>query len=124
MEILIQQMMFIHYCIHVILITSKWASNICSLQLNGNDNNTPQVIPIILCFIHCFAVFVMMTCTLYTSQHRSGWNCKYYLAGKTYQHWWNKLHWNSCNQLNVKITITFYTVWVYYNEDKPGLHCK
>ena len=50
-----------------------------------NDNNTPRVIPIalILCFI--------MTCTLYTSQYRSGSNetsaCKYYLAGKTNHHW-------------------------------------
>ena len=60
----------------------------------GNDNNTSQDIPIILCFIHCITVFVticfIMTCTLYTSQYRSRSNetstCKYYLEGKSNQY--------------------------------------
>ena len=33
-----------------------------------------------------------MTCTLHTSQYRPGSNeTKYYLAGKTNQHWGNKI---------------------------------
>ena len=62
----------------------------------SQDNNIPQVIPIILCFIHCIAVFVticfIMTCTLYTIVNIDQDEMKlvlvnnYYLAGKINQH--------------------------------------
>ena len=61
---------------------------------------------------YCFhTLCFIMTCTLYTIQYWSTLNetstCKYYLTGKTYQHW-GKLHWNSCNQMK---PITFHSVY-------------
>ena len=56
------------------------------LHYDGNDNNTPQVVPIILYYYtlcsYCLIPYALLF--LYSSQYRLNETstCKYYLAGK------------------------------------------